>query len=46
MISVAGRIVASTVDVGVVGIEEWSSGYFSDFIFWLNGGFKLDRINS
>ena len=33
------RIVAGTVDVEVVAIEECTSGYFSAYIWWMNGAF-------
>ena len=39
LITVGGRIVASAVHVVVVELKEWDSGYFSAYIFWLNGGF-------
>ena len=39
MISVGGRIVVGTTDVGVVLLEEWASGAFSAYICWMNGGF-------
>ena len=38
-------VVASYADVGVVTFEEWSCGAFGAYIFLINGGFKLDRIN-
>ena len=45
MIAVGGRIATGTSDVGVVALKEWSSGDFSAYICWLNGGFKIDLIN-
>ena len=34
-----GGILAGAVGVGLVVLEEWSCGAFSDYIFWMNGGF-------
>ena len=39
MFSVGGGIVVGAVDVGLVAVEEWYSGYFSAYIYRLNGGF-------
>ena len=36
---VGGGVVSGTMNVGVVALEEWSYGSFSDYIFWMNGGF-------
>ena len=41
MIAAGGRIVSGAADVGVVALEEWSSGAFSAYICWLNVGFNL-----
>ena len=41
MIAFGGRIVAGSADIGVVELKEFSSGYFSAYICWLNGGFNL-----
>ena len=48
VVMVSGRrgIVVCAVDVVVLALEEFSSGYFSACIFWLNGVFKLEGINS
>ena len=39
MISVGWRILSGIVDVGVVALKQWGSGYFSAYICWLDGGF-------
>ena len=39
MLAAGGRILAFTVDVGVVALKEWYSGSFSYYICWLYGGF-------
>ena len=31
--------------LGVVAFKEWATGYFSAYICWMYGVFKLDRIN-
>ena len=39
MISLGGGwVVVGIVDSGVVAFEEWSSGAFSAYICWINGG--------
>ena len=40
-----GGLVVGSVDVGLVTFEEWAYGSFGAYIFWINGGFKLERIN-
>ena len=39
------RVVVGAAYVGVVELEKWSCGDFSSYIFWINGGFKIYRIN-
>ena len=46
MITIRGRIVAGTADVGVVALKGWASVAFSAYILWINCGFKLGRIKS
>ena len=39
MIAAGGSIIAGAADVVVLPLEDWSSGAFSDYIFWMDGDF-------
>ena len=45
MFSVGSRIAPVATDAGVVAVKERSGGDLGPYTRWLDGSFKLDRIN-
>ena len=45
MVVVEGRIVAGHADVGVVVLEDRSSGYLGSYIICMGDNFQIDRVN-
>ena len=44
-VTVGRRIIANTMDVGVVALKERSGGDFGSYIIWLDLIFQLNRVN-